>query len=67
MRSFEQQRVHYAVVSFLFQNLFILFLLNFCLNVQIIKWIFGRFFELVYLDFFVHINLRGDLIVFSEL
>lgn len=56
LKSFEQKRLHYTLFGVNVQNCILLFLLNLLFNIYWLKWLFRRYYDVVYYWFFVDIN-----------
>ena len=55
-KSFEQKRVYYNLLGWNNQNLIILFFLNILFMAQWLKWLFRRYYDIVYYWFFTDTN-----------
>ena len=56
-KSFEQKRIHYSLFGVNLQNLILLLLLNSLFVINWLKWIFRRFYDMVYYWFFTDQNM----------
>ena len=55
-KSYEKKKIHYSLFGFVIQNSIILILLNLLFCIQWLKWVFRRYYDVIYYWFFTDTN-----------